>query len=108
MGCTRKLTQGQELDQIVTRCRHLKITLVQLAQRFTMLSPTFRSNARFLILFADPNKLERENLWKYHSFMPNRKLYFDIIDKQTQKQFSWIGIETYAGISRFFNKDGYL
>jgi hypothetical protein len=105
----RKLMKGGEmLDEIITRCRHLNMTVVQLAQRYTMLSPTLRMNLRFLVLFADPNKLERENLWRFHSFIPNRELYFQIIDKVTEKPYSWVGIETYAGKSRFFNKNGYL
>jgi ABC-type dipeptide/oligopeptide/nickel transport system ATPase component len=103
----RQNMKGQEMDEILTTCRHRKITIVQLAQRYTQLSPTLRCNARFMILFAECNPLERQNLYHYQGF-GNRKWYLQTVDEKTKEKYSWIGIESFAGSSKFFNKDGYL
>ena len=103
----RKTMQGDELDKILNTCRHRKITIVQLAQRYTQLSPTLRQNCRYLLLFAEANPLERRLLYSFHGF-GERNWFLNVMDQHTKERYSFIGIETYAGHSRFFNKYGYL
>lgn len=104
---TRKLLQGGALDDILIRCRHFKINVIQLAQRYTQLSPTLRSNAKFLIFFAEHNPLERRHLYTYHGF-GRRQDFLATIDKHTKEKYSWIGLKCHPGAYQFFTADGYL
>lgn len=104
---TRKLLQGGALDDILIRCRHFKINVIQLAQRYTQLSPTLRANAKFLIFFAEHNPLERINLYKFHGF-GDRKTFLATIDAYTKERYSWIGLKCHPGAYQFFTADGYL
>jgi hypothetical protein len=106
---TRKLLkEGGELDQMICRIRHYKVNIIQLAQRYTQLSPTLRSQAKFLILFAESNPQERRNLWSYHGFLDQR-IFLDTIDKKTKGKYNWIGIKCHPTPPQFFTaEDGYL
>ena len=105
---TRKLLQGGMLDDILIKCRHFKISTVQLAQRYTQLSPTLRANAKYLILFAECNPQERRNLFTFHGF-GTRGFFLSTIDYKTKEKYSWIGLKCYPQPYQFFTaQDGYL
>ena len=105
---TRKLLQGGALDDLIIKCRHFKINIVQLAQRYTQLSPTLRANCKYLILFSECNPQERRNLYMYHGF-GDRKWFFKIFDQHTNKQYSWIGLQCFPRHYQWFTAaDGYL
>ena len=104
---TRKLLEGGVMDDILIKSRHYKINTIQLAQRYTQLSPTLRSNSKFLIFFAEHNPLERINLYKFHGF-GDRRDFLQTIDKKTIEKYSWIGLKCYPDCYRFFTIDGYL
>jgi hypothetical protein len=81
---------------------------IQLAQRYTQLSPTLRSNMKFLILFSECNPLERRHLYTFHGF-GDRTTYLETIDQKTKEKYSWIGLKCNPNPYRFFTaKDGYL
>jgi ABC-type oligopeptide transport system ATPase subunit len=104
---TRKLLQGGVLDDILIRSRHFKIYTIQLAQRYMQLSPSLRSNAKFLLLFAEHNPQERRNLYTYHG-VGDRKQFFQTLDHYTSQPYSWIGLQCYPIRYRFFTTDGFL
>lgn len=105
---TRKLLEGGKLDDILIKCRHQKVNIIQLAQRYTQLSPTLRTNAKFIILFAECNPLERRILYNNHGF-GKKETFFGWIDKKTKEKYSWIGIKCYPQPYQFFTaNDGYL
>jgi len=108
-AATRKLLkQGGALDEIIITCRHRKICIIQLAQRYTQLSPTLRSNAKFLLLFAESNPQERRNLYTLHGFN-DRKTFLQTIDNKTKEKYNWIGIKCHPTPPQFFTaQDGYL
>lgn len=105
---TRKLLEGGTLDNLLIKCRHEKVNIIQLAQRYTQLSPTLRANAKFLILFAECNPQERRNLYRFHGF-GKKEFYLQTIEEKTKEKYSWIGLKCYPQPYRFFTaKDGYL
>lgn len=104
---TRKLLQGAILDDILIKNRHYKINTIQLAQRYTQLSPTLRNNAKYLIFFQECNPLERKNLYMYHGF-GEKEDYLDTIDKYTQEKHAWIGLKCHPGTYQFFTINGYV
>lgn len=104
----RKRLQGGELDEILISLRHWKINIIQLAQRYTQLSPTLRANARYLIMFREHNPQERRNLYTYHGFGDKRE-FFRKLDENTSERYGWVGLECYPSQPRFFTaSDGYL
>lgn len=104
---TRKLLQGGVMDDILIKSRHFKINTIQLAQRYTQLSPALRCNAKYLIMFAEHNPQERINLYRFHGF-GNRRDFFRILDEKTKEKYSWIGLKAHPGHYQFFTTDGYL
>ena len=106
---TRKLLEGGKLDDILIKCRHQKVNIIQLSQRYTQLSPTLRMNAKFIILFAECNPLERRILYNNHGFGTKEHFFGTIDKKTTKKKHSWIGIKGYPQPYQFFTaQDGYL
>lgn len=106
---TRKLLkEAGVLDDLIIQIRHRKINIIQLAQRYMQLSPTLRSNAKFLLLFAESNPQERRNLYSYHGFN-DRKTFLQTVDNKTKDKYNWIGIQCHPTPTRFFTaEDGYL
>jgi len=104
---TRKALQGGAMDDIIIRCRHFKINIVQLSQRYGQLSTTLRSNAMFLILFAENNPQERRNLYTFHGY-GKRSDFLATIDHHTRERYSWIGLKCFPDGYRFFTHEGYL
>jgi hypothetical protein len=99
---TRKLLQGGALDDVIIKCRHYKINIIQLAQRYTQLSPTMRVQSQFIIFFAECNPNEKRNIWMMHGVGGNKEEFWAIIDSKTRDKFSWIPTP-YT-----FAQDGYL
>jgi hypothetical protein len=108
-AATRKLLkEGGAFDEVIIQCRHRQINIIQLAQRYMQLSPTLRSNAKFLLLFAESNPQERRNLYSYHGFN-DRRSFLETIDKKTREKYNWIGVKCHPTPTQFFTaEDGYL
>src|SRR5690348_11212701 len=76
---TRNLLNGGALDDVIFRSRHFKIYTIQLSQRYTQLSPTVRSQAKFIIFFSECNPLELRLIYNYHGF-GDKKRFHEIME----------------------------
>lgn len=97
-----------ELTNLSFLVRHYKLSIIELAQRATLLTTGLSSQADFYIFFAECNPNERVNIFKRTGFGPNKKAFFRVFDRETMVPRSWIGIRKICGRNLFFNCQGFL
>ena len=102
--------QGKLADQMSTLAfvvRHRLVSIIELAQRITLLSTGFGSQADFAIFFAEQNPNERVNMLKRTGF-GEKSQFWEIFDRETNELRSWIGIRNIGGRNVFFNQHGFV
>ena len=103
MGKKGKLSD--QLDDIAFISRNYQISMIEIAQRITLVTTSVRSQLDALLLFREQNPQERANLFRSFGFC-DRKTFFDTIDYNTEEKYSWIGIRNLAGTLLFFDLNG--
>ena len=98
---------GLQLANLSYVVRHFKVSIVELAQRVTLVSTGLSSQADFWILFAEQNPNEKVNIMKRIGF-GDKKWFWEIFNRETSEVRSWIGIRSIAGRKFFFNMQGFI
>ncbi len=105
LGKQGKLSiQMADLAYIV---RHLFVSIIELAQRITLLSTGLSSQADLWIFFCEQNPNERINIFRRIGFGEKKK-FWDIFDRETSQVRSWIGVRKIHGRNFFFNLHGFI
>jgi A32 protein len=96
---------SEQLDNIAFISRNYGISVIEIAQRITLLTTSMRSQLDALFLFREQNPQERSNLFRSFGFC-DKKTFFDILDTYTEEKYAFIGIRNLAGKLCFFTLDG--
>jgi hypothetical protein len=96
---------SEQLDMIAFTSRHYGISLIEMAQRISLLSTGVRSQLDALLLFKEQNPQERVNLFRSFGFW-DKKTYFRTIDQYTEEKYSFVGIRNQAGRYYLFDLNG--
>ena len=88
--------------------RHYNVSIIELAQRVTLLSTGLSSQANFYIFFCEQNPNERQNIQRRVCFSDNKKKWWEIFDRETLDLRSWVGIRNVYGRNFFFNINGFI
>ena len=88
--------------------RHYNVSMIELAQRVTLLSTGLSSQANFYIFFCEQNPNERQNIQRRVCFSDNKKKWWEIFDRETLALRSWVGIRNVYGRNFFFNINGFI
>lgn len=103
---SRKGHLSEQLDRIAFISRHFGVSLIEIAQRITLLTPSVRSQLDCLLMFREQNPLERQNLYRSFGFGENKKEFFRYFDEHTEEKYAVVGIKNDAGKFVFFNLNG--
>ena len=98
---------GIQLANLSFIVRHLNVSIIELAQRVTLLSTGLSSQADFWIFFCEQNPNERINIYRRIAFC-DKKIFWNIFDRETSQVRSWIGIRKVHGRNYFFNGNGFI
>lgn len=101
----QKGSLSEQLSKIAFTSRHFQISMIEITQRITLVSPGVRSQMNALLMFAEQNLQERTNLFRNFGFC-EKKTFFDTFDRETDEKYSFIGIRNIGGRFCFFNLDG--
>jgi hypothetical protein len=96
---------SEQLDKICFTSRHYGVSVIELGQRISLFTTSFRSQADALLMFREDNPNERINIFKSFGFC-EKKQFFNIIDRETEQKYSFIGIRNDGGHLKFFDLDG--
>ena len=104
---SRKGQFAEKLDDLAFISRHYSISVIECAQRVTLLSPSMRSQLQCLISFSEANPHERRMLSTNYC-TGSKDSWFKTFDDNTAEDHSWIGMSVVAGKYRWFNEKGAL
>lgn len=103
---SRKGHLSDQLDRIAFISRHYGVSLIEIAQRITLLTPSVRSQLDCLLMFREQNPLERLNLYRSFGFGESKKEFFKYFDEHTEEKYAVVGIKNDAGKFVFFHLNG--
>lgn len=105
LGKQGKLSiQMADLAYIV---RHLRVSIIELAQRVTLLSTGLSSQADLWIFFCEQNPNERINIFRRIGF-GDKDSFWEKFDQETREIRTWVGVRKVAGRNFFFNQNGFI
>lgn len=102
---SKKGKLSEQLDNIAFVSRHYGVSVIEIAQRITLLTTSVRSQLDCLLLFREQNPQERLNLFRSFGFC-EKKSFFDTLDRFTEEKYSFVGIRNLAGKLCFFDLNG--
>lgn len=100
---------SRDLDDLIAQSRHYQISIIELQQKYTLASTMCRSQSDFMIFFAQADNNERRTLKTFVAFGEAWGCDFmSVLDKETEKGRSWLGVRLISGQKYMFNQQGWL
>lgn len=83
----RRMHEDKNLDRVATSGRHFHIFEMVMVQRMHRVSPTFRDNCDFVVLYNTKQREVRNAVWRQYASFIDEELFYEIWDTVCAEEY---------------------